>query len=83
MSISLAGRENEHGEVTKEAFIESRKAIYFLFGAMHIKSKTPGSPLRFMDKSLGSPKPPCSEIRVKVVHKEFIKFPEHKTSALI
>lgn len=50
---------------------------------MHIKSKTPGSPLRFMDKSLGSPKPPCSEIRVKVVHKEFIKFPEHKTSALI
>lgn len=50
---------------------------------MHIKSKILENPSHFLVKRLGSPSLPRSEVRVEVIHEEFIIFPEHKPSALI
>lgn len=57
MSTSLAGGENKHGEVVKETFIESRKDIYFLFGANEHKIQDSRKPVGFMVKRLRSPNP--------------------------
>lgn len=65
-------RSNMCAEFSEEIFIESRKDISLLFGAMHIKCRTLEGPLCCMIKRLGSSDSPYQEVRVEVIQEEFV-----------